>query len=157
MSRFASAEGSTSDRVSVDLVTPGELADARRLLGAQLAAMRRGVGLTQDQLATKVRWSRSTVANVETGRQVTLREFWAACDVVLGAGELLVLGWARTEALSRRLRDQKAAELIRQRLAQPVPGCVCLDLQRLFTEPGASLPLGSPSAASMTMNGSDHG
>ncbi|WP_372492480.1 helix-turn-helix domain-containing protein [Salinispora arenicola] len=47
-------------------------------------------------LAWMVRWSRSTVASVETGRQSTPREFWLACDLALGAGGLLVAGLLRT-------------------------------------------------------------
>lgn len=134
-------------------VTPEVVADARRLLGARLAATRKAVGVTQVQLALKVQWSRSTVANVETARQLAPREFWVACDVALGAGGLLVAAWAATEALSRRLRDQTAVELIRQRMSQPPPVCVCRDLQRLLDESGASSFLGIAPAAPAERNG----
>lgn len=65
-----------------------------------------------------VRWSRSTVASIEAGRQSTPREFWLACDLALGAGGLLVAAWAETEMLSSRLRDQRAIERIRLRLSE---------------------------------------
>ena len=121
----------------LDVVTPEALAAARRLLGLKLATTRKAVGITQVRLAVKVQWSRSTIANVETARQSAPREFWIACDVALGAGGLLVAEWARTEALSRRLQDQAAVELIRRRLSESPPVCVCRDLQRLLHDPAA--------------------
>jgi hypothetical protein len=55
-------------------------------LGRQLAASRRASGLSQARLALLAEYSRSTVANAETGRQHVPREFWAACDAALGTG-----------------------------------------------------------------------
>ncbi|WP_428964593.1 helix-turn-helix domain-containing protein [Micromonospora fluostatini] len=129
---------------AAERVTPETVADARRLLGARLADTRRAAGVRQVGLARMVRWSRSTVANVETGRQSTPREFWLACDLALGAGGLLVAGWAETNALSSRLRDQIAMERIRLRLSESPPRCVCRDLQRLLSEVAASAQPGPP-------------
>ncbi len=42
---------------------------ARRMLGATLAQRREAQGRTQDGLASKVRLSRSSIANIESGRQ----------------------------------------------------------------------------------------
>lgn len=61
-----------------------DAAEARRALGRELAAARRAAGYVQEALAQKVRYSRSTIANVETGRQSVDREFWVRCEAVLG-------------------------------------------------------------------------
>ena len=58
---------------------------ARRALGAELAAYRRAAGYSQAEFASVVGYSRSTVANVETGRQHAPRGFWIAADEALGA------------------------------------------------------------------------
>lgn len=68
----------------LDVVTPEVVAESRRMLGRVLAESRRSARVTQDRLAVLVRWSRSTIANVEVGRQFALREFWVACGVALG-------------------------------------------------------------------------
>jgi transcriptional regulator with XRE-family HTH domain len=59
----------------------------RRLLalGRQLAAWRGTAHETQRSLADQLPFSRSTVANVEIGRQQAPREFWQRCDDLLGA------------------------------------------------------------------------
>ncbi|MFC5926078.1 helix-turn-helix domain-containing protein [Micromonospora vulcania] len=122
----------TLSRTAAEHLTPETLAEARRLLGTRLAQTRRAVGVTQARLAVGVRWSRSTVANVETARHLASQEFWAACDAALGAGGLLVDGWARTQALARRLRAQMTVDLLRRRQAQTPPACVCRDLRWLL-------------------------
>ncbi len=43
--------------------------NARRVLGAKLAAYRRAAGYNQAEFASLIDYSRSTIANVETGRQ----------------------------------------------------------------------------------------
>jgi DNA-binding XRE family transcriptional regulator len=56
------------------------IAVMQRELGRQLAALRRQARLTQQQLAARAGFSRSTVSVAEIGRQAHAREFWAACD-----------------------------------------------------------------------------
>ncbi|MBM0276388.1 helix-turn-helix domain-containing protein [Micromonospora sp. STR1s_6] len=142
---------------AAEYLTPDIVADARRLLGARLAATRKGVGVTQVRLARLVRWSRSTVANVETARQFAPHEFWIACDVALGAGGLLVAEWERTEALSHRLREQTVTELVRQRLTHASPMCVCRDLRRLLRLADSLRSPGISSTASAEGDGAGHG
>lgn len=113
------------------------VADSRRVSGRALAESRRSAGVTQERLALLVRRSRSSIANIEVGRQVAPREFWMACDVALGC-ESALAAWGRTDALLRRLREQKKEAQIRQLLAQPPPGCVCRELHRLLAESGWS-------------------
>ncbi|MGH3319271.1 MAG: helix-turn-helix domain-containing protein [Streptosporangiaceae bacterium] len=51
------------------MIDPEDITDARRALGKRLAAYRRAAGLNQKRLAPITGYGRSTVANVETGRQ----------------------------------------------------------------------------------------
>ncbi|MFI9640004.1 helix-turn-helix domain-containing protein [Micromonospora sp. NPDC051925] len=156
MLSLAAAECVTADPVPRH-VTPEALADARRLLGTQLRAARRGLGVTQSRLAKEVRWSRSTIANVEIGRQPAPREFWVACDIALGANGVLVARSVAAAELARRLRDQATAERIRQVPFQAPHMCVCRDLHRLLRELAAMSFLDAPSAASGLADERGHG
>jgi Helix-turn-helix domain len=78
-----------------------------RMLGRQLAACRQAAGLTQQGLAKLICYTRSTVANVETGRQIPGQDFWLRCDAILdGRGELR----GAYEALSQRRRRLRQAD-----------------------------------------------
>src|SRR6266498_1533743 len=69
------------------MITPEAIAEARRQLGRQLAALRKAAGYSsQHDLAPLTFYGRSTIANVETGRQHAGRAFWQRCDEVLAAG-----------------------------------------------------------------------
>src|SRR5262245_16500265 len=81
---------------------------ARRALGRQLAGFRRAAGLSQDRLAPRIHYGRSTVANVEVGRQNVPREFWSRCEEVLGAGGVLLEGYAQLQALAAQQRWEAA-------------------------------------------------
>lgn len=80
-------EPNATESVTIDLEAGGrmELAVwesdaveiARRNLGLKLAICRRAGGYSQAGFASLVDYSRSTVANVETGRQRVPRTFWA--------------------------------------------------------------------------------
>ncbi|MFG1949559.1 Scr1 family TA system antitoxin-like transcriptional regulator [Micromonospora sp. NPDC048830] len=54
-----------------------------------LKAARAGAEVSQEGLATLIRWSPSTVAAIETGRRRPTMEFAVAADEVLGTGGLL--------------------------------------------------------------------
>jgi DNA-binding XRE family transcriptional regulator len=66
------------DTVSDEIGVAGA---ALHALGHQLAACRRAAGLNQERLAALTDYSRSTVANVETGRQRVGPDFWRRCGV----------------------------------------------------------------------------
>ncbi len=83
---------------------PEAIANARCVLGAQLAACRRAAGLTQAELASLIVFSRSTIANVETGRQRVPREFWQNADSAVSAGGSLVTAHDEVGAAARRAR-----------------------------------------------------
>lgn len=59
---------------------------AWQALGHRLAELRQARGLTQQRFAGMIYASRSSVANVETGRQKVSRQFWVDCDKALSAG-----------------------------------------------------------------------
>ena len=61
-------------------------------LGRQLAASRQAAGFSQHQLAGLAGYSRSTIANAETGRQHVPRQFWQNCDKILGTATALSQG-----------------------------------------------------------------
>jgi len=74
---------------------------ARRALGAKLAAYRRAAQLSQESLAELGGYSRSTIANIETGRQHVPREFWAGIDPALHADGDLIKASDEVEAAAR--------------------------------------------------------
>ncbi|MBB5866698.1 tetratricopeptide (TPR) repeat protein [Allocatelliglobosispora scoriae] len=68
---------------------PKAVTEARMQLGARLAALRAAAGFTQGTFAPKTYYGRSSIANIETGRQTAPRTFWALCDTVLDTGGTL--------------------------------------------------------------------
>lgn len=72
---------------------PGWSANSNGVAGPlfrdELRLARTQTQLTQDELATRICFSASLVAAVETGRRVPSPEFAAKCDEVLGSGGLL--------------------------------------------------------------------
>jgi transcriptional regulator with XRE-family HTH domain len=74
---------------------------ARAELGAELAAYRRAAGCSQARLAQLTGYSRSTIANVETGRQHVPRSFWERADAALRTGGTLATGHDESEAAQR--------------------------------------------------------
>jgi DNA-binding XRE family transcriptional regulator len=82
---------------------PDELDLAARLeLSLTLKAARQAAGLLQRELAHKIGYSRSAVANAETGQCVHADQFWGLCDEVLGTGGTLAR--ACNEIRTRRIR-----------------------------------------------------
>jgi hypothetical protein len=95
---------------------PDDIAETRRALGRQLSAFRRAAGHTQANFAPLVGYSRSMVANVETGRENAPVGFWRSSDQILGTGGRLVAGYTEIEAAVRRRNDEaaRAAEADRE-------------------------------------------
>jgi len=81
---------------------------ARRALGGQLAEYRRAAGYSQTELGVLVGYSRSTVANVETGRQHVPSHFWVKADEVVHAEGALFALSGETEAAAMREREEAA-------------------------------------------------
>jgi hypothetical protein len=98
--------------------------DPWRLLGEELAERRRSAGYTQRRFAAReeIHYGRSTIANVETGRQRVSRDFWHACDIVLKTGGVLV---SKNERISAELTSQRLHEIdaiASSRTGGPSPG-----------------------------------
>src|SRR6266545_3393331 len=106
------------------VITPGHVAEARRDLGRRLAALREAAGLTQADLAVRVSYSRSTIGNVETGRQKIPRGFWQCCDRELGADGVLLAAHDDVEALVRRYHMTVALDSGQRREASDGTGRV---------------------------------
>jgi len=103
------------------VIDPSEITAARRALGRLLAKQRKAAGLNQHQLAPRTHYGRSTVANVETGRQNVPRDFWERADQALAAGGRLLAAADQLEALVQRQREETAqlAAVERQREQRP--------------------------------------
>ncbi len=86
------------------------MARAWRSLGRQLAASRQAGGFSQEQLARLIHFSRSTVANVETGRQHAPRRFWQNCDEALQTGDALARCYDEVQGAVRREHQWAAAD-----------------------------------------------
>jgi transcriptional regulator with XRE-family HTH domain len=69
---------------------PDEIATMRLELGRQLAAFRKAAGLTQVDLAREAGSTRSSLVNIETGRQGTSSAVWERLDTLLDAKGVLV-------------------------------------------------------------------
>ncbi|MEU8656141.1 helix-turn-helix domain-containing protein [Actinoplanes philippinensis] len=73
-------------------------------LGRLLAARRQAACMTQHELAGRVHFSRSTVANSEVGRRSSASlKFWQHCDEALGTGVELSSEAQRLDELRKSL------------------------------------------------------
>ena len=98
-------------------ITRDQVEQAFRELGRCLKALRQEAELTQVRLADLVRYSRSTVANVEAGRQSITRDFWERADrEVRAQGTLLASFDLAFELLRVRQAQEAQRELQRRQL-----------------------------------------
>lgn len=89
-------------------VTAEQVAEARRDLGRLLAVWRDAAGLSQIELARRLAYSRSTLANAETGRQMVTRAFWQGADRECGAAGALIAAFRGLDRLVQDQREQAA-------------------------------------------------
>jgi transcriptional regulator with XRE-family HTH domain len=87
---------------------PDEVAALRRDLGRQLAGRRKAAGLVQRELGVLVGYSRTAVANAETGHAQIGRSLWDRADRVLGTGELFARGFDRVQAQASKAAQASA-------------------------------------------------
>jgi len=105
------------------VIDPSEIAAARQALGRLLAKYRKAAGLNQHQLAPHTHYGRSTIANVEVGRQNVPRDFWERCEQALSAGGRLLAASERLDQLLRQQREETAPlAAVEQRAAAPASG-----------------------------------
>lgn len=97
------------------MIDPQRVDDAKRALGARLAAWRNARGLTQLALARRVPVSRTTIAGVERGQQCPDRIFWQRCEAALAAGGELLADYDDYRRLKQQLDQEKveAAQRVR--------------------------------------------
>jgi tetratricopeptide (TPR) repeat protein len=93
------------------LVDRQAIVEARRKLGRQLAELRKAAGYTQHDYAPLTPYTRSTIANVEVGRQHAPQTFWQLCDDVLSANGTLTGGYDHLQALIRQHHEALAHAL----------------------------------------------
>ncbi|GGM00250.1 MULTISPECIES: helix-turn-helix transcriptional regulator [Micromonospora] len=89
------------------MIDPEQIQEVRRALGRRLAHRRREHGLIQEDVARQVHSTRSTVANVENGRQMADRIFWLRCETLLNAGGELITGYDRYQRLELQRRAER--------------------------------------------------
>lgn len=99
------------------MIDSREIWEARRVLGRRLAELRQAAGYNQHQFAPLTCYARSTIANVETGRQQVSREFWQRCDEELGTEGALTIGFDRIAAKVQQRRRDAARTALRRDLA----------------------------------------
>lgn len=97
---------------------PDEVAALRRELGRQLAERRKAAGYVQREFGALVGYSRTAVANAETGHARIGRPLWERADRVLGTGELFARGFDRIQAQASTA-TQASAALLPASAAQP--------------------------------------
>jgi len=88
-------------RSGVEVADPQAVRAAWRDLGHQLATKRKAAKLSQQELADRTKYSRSSIANIETGLQHINRTFWEAVDVLLGANGEFLRGYDAAKTLQR--------------------------------------------------------
>ena len=88
--------------------------EARQALGRELRAWREAAGMTQQELADSLGYSRPRVAGAERGESCALL-FWQGCDKVLKAGGALLKGFGQVEEIRQRAARQAAVDARAQR------------------------------------------
>ena len=99
------------------------VAAMRRGLGRQLAERRTAAGYLQRELGALLRYSRTAVANAETGNARASRQLWERADQVLGTGELFARGYDR-------IQEQVAVES-KAGPGRPAPGTLPRELAQV--------------------------
>ncbi|MGH8791253.1 MAG: helix-turn-helix domain-containing protein [Stackebrandtia sp.] len=115
---------------------PQKIAEMRQDLGKMLAKYRKAAGYRQEDVTDPLNYGRSTIANVETGRQNVPRKFWEQADQLLDADGALLGAYehlqtsvkalqshdaqahARDQCDGDRLQEHLQAEVVRQRPQQ---------------------------------------
>ncbi|MEU7980093.1 helix-turn-helix transcriptional regulator [Micromonospora sp. NPDC049081] len=97
------------------MIDPQQLQDAKHSLGRKLRELRKERGLLQKDVAQRLCSTRSTVANVEAGRQMVDRVFWQQCDTLLNADGGLLGGYDAYRRLQERYQSERAEAALRAR------------------------------------------
>jgi transcriptional regulator with XRE-family HTH domain len=114
-------------------------------LGHQLAAKRKAANLSQQELAKRTTYSRSSIASIEIGLQHVDQSFWEKADQLLDAGGELVRGYDAAEALQRHHQRPAGAVSATRRIPGPTEdlpgaGALFIDPARMSVQPTAGGP-----------------
>lgn len=132
-----------------------DVAAAWRALGRELAAHRQAHGFSQEQLGALLGYSRSTVANVETGRQHVLGDFWRKCDAALGTNDSLISAYDEVKAAARRehVRIAAIAQLTRAEITADAMSATACGLEQIeLVRQGLSSALGEGAVGESTLD-----
>jgi transcriptional regulator with XRE-family HTH domain len=113
-----------------------ELRAAQVTLGHRLRDLRKGAGLTQQQLGAATLTSRSSIACIEAGRQNPDHTFWPRADKATGSDGVLVAPYCLQDSLQANVRSTRRYGLMAI-LARMAPMC-------LARRPAASLTYPRP-------------
>lgn len=91
-----------------------DISEARQALGKELRAWREAAGLTQQELADALGYSRPRVAGAEKGDSCA-QLFWEGCDKILKADGALLKGFKQVEEIRQRAARNAAAAARAQR------------------------------------------
>ncbi|MGK5741119.1 helix-turn-helix transcriptional regulator [Micromonospora sp. URMC 103] len=107
----------------MDRASPSSAAQtgASQRFRVELRAWRTRQGLTQRALAERVRFSRETVAAVESGRRFGSHEFAVRCDEVLGTGGRLGALWPQVAAEQMAADGRRGPRFVETAVAPPAP------------------------------------
>ena len=75
-------------------------------MGRRLAAFRQAAKYDQHKFAALTHYSRSSLANVETGRQKGTHAFWQLCDELLHTDGALTMAFDEIEAMMRQRHQE---------------------------------------------------
>lgn len=109
------------------MADPQAVRAAWRDLGRLLAEKRKAAKLSQQELAGRTKYSRSSIASIETGLQHVNRNFWETVDALLGANGELLGAYDHAGAFQRAHRrpisevSASDAELFHPASAEPLP------------------------------------
>lgn len=104
------------------MLEPEAISGARRALGRELAAYRKAAGYNQTAFAPLTGYGRSTVANVETGRQDVPRSFWERADEALGTNLAAAYDEIAKLVTTQRKKAAQAREAERTERVQRMRG-----------------------------------
>ncbi|MEV4515182.1 helix-turn-helix transcriptional regulator [Dactylosporangium sp. NPDC049525] len=100
------------------MIDPAAISQAKQALGRKLADCREAADLNQHQLAPLIQYTRSTIANAETGHSTTSRAFWQRCDEALSADGDLLRSYDELKTLARTQQAEHARALEAKRVAK---------------------------------------
>ncbi|MDG4793019.1 helix-turn-helix transcriptional regulator [Micromonospora sp. WMMD1082] len=133
------------------MIDPQQLQDAKQALGRRLRELRKGHGLVQKEVAQLVYSTRSTVANVEAGRQVVDRVFWQQCDTVLKANNGLLDAYDAYRRLQGQYQKERSETALRARWGAAADGALdqraSSDLQSVHPQFNPAEPVGGDLAS----------